>query len=243
MAALPEEHIKVHDAPRITANELARYMLAGDVGRKGIIKRAREVSTSVVVRYSDARNTLKAAICDPVNKKKIVFAARDAFEQKSEDTSQSSWTREDSAKSIDVMDAFIGMENQLAGFDFVPAPTSQDYLILGGVSVSVTCDFLTHRKIKGVDCIGGGLFRLTKPEEDESAAAKTKREDMGAYAATLVYMQIAQNLSGSRQPRPDLCWSVDVQCGDVHKAPKQVKGRVNKLEAACEFIAAMWDKV
>jgi hypothetical protein len=238
----PDLHTRYHAEPRISANELARFMVAGDVGRKGIIRRAREVSTAVAVRYTEARSVLRAALCDLVNEKKIVHAARDAFEQKSEDSSLSTWTREDAAKSVDVMDSFMVMRNQLVGFDCVEAPQSQPYLQIGGVSVSVNCDILIHRDIKGTKAIGGGLFRLTKPEEDETDAAKAKRHDMGAYAATLVYMQVVQNLAADRTPHPDICCSIDVQCGEIHKAPKNYKTRSNNIETACEFIAAMWDK-
>jgi hypothetical protein len=218
-------------------------MVAGEVGRKGIIRRSREMSTAVAIRYSDARSALRAALCDLVNEKRIVGTARDSFEQKSEDSSLSAWSRDDALKSIDVMDSFMNMRNQLVGFDYVEAPHSQPYLQIGGVSVSVNCDILIHRNIKGTEAVGAGLFRLTKPEEDETEAAKAKRHDMGAYAATLVHMQVGQNLSGNRYPHPDICWSIDVQCGETHKAPRNYKTRANNLEGACEFIAAMWDRV
>lgn len=239
----PEVHTRYHAQPRITANELARYMVAGEIGRKGIIRRSREMSTAVAIRYSDARAALRAALCDLVNERRIIGAARDLFEQKSEDGSLSTWSRDDALKSVDVMDSFMNMRNQLVGFEFVEAPQSQPYLQIGGVSVSVNCDILIHRNIKGTASIGSGLFRLTKPEEDETDAAKAKRHDMGAYAATLVYMQVAQNLSRKREPHPDICWSIDVQCGEMHKAPRNYRTRANNLEGACEFIAAMWDRV
>lgn len=218
-------------------------MVAGEVGRKGIIRRSREMSTAVALRYADARGSLRAALCDPVNEKRIIGTARDLFEQKAEDSALSDWAQEDARKSVDVLDAFMRMRNQLAGYDFVEAAQRQPYLLIGGVSVSVSCDILIHRSIKGVASIGAGLFRLTKPEEDETDAAKAKRYEMGAYAATLVYMQLSQNLAGNREPRPDLCWSVDIQGGEIHKAPRNYRTRANNLEGACEFIAAMWERV
>lgn len=165
------------------------------------------------------------------------------LDQKSADTANSAWTREDALKSIDVLDAYTSMRNQLAGHDFFPAPQRQPYLRMGGVDISVHCDVLTHREVRGTPSIGGALLRLTKPEDEESEAARAKRVDMGSYAATLVYMQVETNLAGNRQPRPDLCWSVDVQHGEIHAAPRNYRTRAANLEAACEVIAAMWDRV
>jgi hypothetical protein len=243
MAQSPNKNTKIRENPRISANELARYMLAGDVGRRGIIRRAREVSTAVVVRYADARSGLQSALCDLVNERRILAATRNLLEQKSADPATSSFSREDALKSIDVLDAYANMRNLLAGHDFVAAPHRQPYLRLGGVDISVNCDILTKREMKGTLSIGGALLRLTKPEDEESEGARAKRMDMGSYAATLVYMQIEANLQGDLPPMPELCWSIDVQHGEVHSAPRNYRKRAANLEAACEVIAAMWDRV
>ena len=112
---------------------------------------------------------------------------------------------------------------------------------IAGVEVSVYCDLLILREFKGVDQIGALLFRLTQPEDDESEKAADKRREMGLFAATLVHMQVTQNLAGNREPTFSLCWSVDVQNGDVHIAPRTYLTRVKSIENACRFIAAMWN--
>lgn len=227
----------------MSANDLARYMVAGDVGRRGIIRRAREVSAAVVVRYGDVRAGLQSALCDAVNERRILASTRGALEQKANDTAISAWAREDALKSLDVLESYAAMRNQLAGNDFVPAPARQPLMRIAGVDVSVNCDVLTHRDHRSVPSIGGVLFRLTKPEDEESEATRARRLNMGAYAATLVFMQVSANLSGERDPRPDLCWSVDVQHGELHQAPRNYRTRASNIEAACEVIAAMWDRV
>lgn len=133
------------------------------------------------------------------------------------------------------------MRNQLSGYDYLPAPTKQPKLILSGVEVSVYCDVVIHRSAKGTDQIGAALFRLTKPEDDETEKAADKRKEVGQFAATLVQMHLAKNLAGDRVPVFGLCWSVDVQNGDVHAAPKNYLSRATNLENACRFIFAMWD--
>lgn len=218
-------------------------MVTGDRGRLGIIKRSKEVSTAVVIRYADVRNSIKASLCDPVNEKRLLAAARDMFEQKSEDIALSDFVRDDSLKSIDVIDAFSGMRQQIAGYDFVQAPASQPFLKISGVDIAVNCDILIHRTQKEIEQIGATLFRLTKPDDEESEKAAAKRKDMGLYAATLVYMQIAQNLKGNRTPFPALCMSLDIQNKEVFEAPSRISVRVQNIESACLFIKSMWDSV
>ncbi|MER9346540.1 hypothetical protein [Mesorhizobium sp. M0227] len=240
---MASSHIKYHAESRISANELARFMVSGDTGRMGIIKRAKEKRGAVALRYSDVRAAIAASMCDPIKGKQILAAAFGSFEQKASDASLSAWSREDASKSLDVMESFGKMVNLLKGFDFVPSPPKQPMLAIGGVGVSVNCDVLIHCPVKGVECIGAALFRLTKPDEDETDKAKSKRDQMGRFVATLVLMQVGANLAGNRQPLFDLCWSVDVQTGEIHKAPKNTKAMIGNMENACQFIAAMWDKV
>jgi hypothetical protein len=142
-------HTKYHDDPRISANELARFIVSGPTGQVGIIKRAKEKRTAVAVRYTDARDAIAASMCNPVKGKQIAASAFFSFEQKAADPSLKPWTREDASKSLDVMEAFGKMANTFAGFDFKPAPVKQPFLKLGGVSVSVNCDVLIHRTVKG----------------------------------------------------------------------------------------------
>lgn len=218
-------------------------MIATDVGRKGIIKRAREVNDAAAVRYSDARKAIRAALADSVSDKKIVNAARESFEQKTADASLTSWVRDDAAKSIDVMDSFLLMRNQLIGFNFTAPPNQQSILQIAGVAVSVNCDVLIHGDIKNVPSRGAALFRLTKPDEEETSAAKSKRHEMGANAATLVLMYLQSSSQSDAPISNELCWSLDIQAGDIIRAPKNYTNRKANMETACEFIAAMWDKV
>ncbi|KAB2910260.1 MAG: hypothetical protein F9K29_25215 [Hyphomicrobiaceae bacterium] len=243
MAKPLQDHTRIRTEPRISANDLARYMVATDTGKIGIIRRAKEAPAAVVLRYKDARSGLREALRDAVNEKRILAATRDKLEQKARDGSVRPFLRDDAEKSIEVLDAFAGMRNQLAGFDYVAAPKQQPELTLAGVAVSVYCDLLIHRTHKEEEQIGGLLFRLTKAEDDESDRAAEKRRDMGAYAATLVHMHVATNLSGNRKPHHTLCWSVDVQHQELHQAPRTYVSRAQNLENACRFIAAMWNRV
>ena len=214
-------------------------MVASDTGRVGIIRRARESGAAPRIRYTDARQVVRAYLADHRRDRNIIASARDMFEQRSEDPSLSDFLREDAALSIDVLDSLVRMENVLGGIGFTPAPARQANLQMAGVDVSVNLDLLITREHRSQAQIGGALFRFTKAD-DESELAASRRRNMGLYAATLVQMQVRENLAGNRRPYYRLCMSVDVQCEEAHIAPRTYAQRQQNLENACRFISAMW---
>jgi len=215
-------------------------MVASETGKLGIISRARESVTPTRVRYSDVRKALKAHLSDNTRPRGILAAARDRFEQRSEDRSLGPFAREDARLSLDVLDSFDRMQNKLGGIAFRPSPLRQPPLILSGIEVAVTVDVLVTRSSRGADQIGGALFRFTKAD-DETDGATSKRRDMGLYAATLVHMQVGQNLAGNHTPSFQLCMAIDVQAEDIHYAPRSFAQRAENLENACLFIRRMWN--
>lgn len=215
-------------------------MVASDTARMGIIRRSRESGTATRVRYSDVRRAIRSHLADPHRNQGILNTARDTFGQRSNDSSQSDFARDDARLSIDVLDSFGRMRNALGGYDFVAAPRQQPSLVIANVEVPVNLDALVHRSRDGAEQSGGALFRFTK-SDDESDQAASRRREMGLYAATIVLMHVRENLAGNRTPDHRLCLSVDVQCNEVHVAPRTYAQRASNLENACRFIAALWN--
>ena len=226
--------------PRISANELARFMVAGDTGRIGIIRNARDYTTPSRIRYSGVRQEIKDYLCDMGRSDRSLNAMRLRFEQKAADPALGTWDREDARLSVDVLKALARMNNQISGARFAAAPSRQAPLIMAGVTVNIQLEVLMTRTKGATEEIGGVLFRMTKAD-DETDAAATKRRDMGAYAATLALLQTQTHLAGSAQPHHQLCASFDIQCEEVHYAPRAYTARSRNLENACRFIAAMWE--
>lgn len=230
-------------APRISANELAKFMVSPDPGRLGIIRRARDSVTPLRARYSELRSALTAFLVDMRRDQRPLNALAGTLSQRADDASVSNFARQDAQASLGALDAFQRMmANQLAGYAFSLAPRRQGLLTVGGVAVSINLDVLLHRERENRQEAGGALFRLTKADEEESNAAASKRREMGIYAATLVQMQVAATVGQEATPHHDLCMSIDVQSGDVHLASRNFAQRSQRLEAACLFIAAMWDR-
>jgi hypothetical protein len=215
-------------------------MVAGETGKLGIIKRAKEAKAATTVRYAKVRDDIAAYLCDAARTRNTLAALQNKYLEMADDPALGNWAREDARLSVDVLASLARMENQIGGARFMPAPARQVPLVLNGVQISIYLNVLMMRERGGVGEIGGVLFRMTKADE-ETAAAATKRKEIGAYAATLAHMQTQARHNGERQPHHQLCASFDIQCEDVHLAPRNYASKAKDLENACRFIAAMWD--
>ncbi len=171
-----------------------------------------------------------------------LVSSEEMFRQRMSDNAESSLRQDDARNSIDVLHAVQRMRNQLAPFEFLPAPTTQRRLQLGGVEISVRADLLVHGSAKGANQIGAAVLRMTQDDADTDAA-KTKRRDMGLYVATLARLHMDQNIPTDREVANRLCMSIDVQHGEHFQAPDANARRMNDLENACRFIAALWPTV
>ncbi len=237
---LPSEHARHRDAPRISANELARYMVAGMTGRIGIIRRARDAEPATTTRYAKVREDIRDYLCDRGRTQRHLAALHNKYTAMADDLALTGWAREDARLSVDVLASLARMENQIGGSSFIPAPSRQPPLILQGVTVSVSLNVLMIRERGAKSEVGGVLFRMTKADA-ETEAATVKRKDIGGFAATLALMQIQNGLAGDRLPHHQLCASFDIQCEDVHTAPRNYAVKAKELENGCRFIAAMLD--
>lgn len=221
--------------PRISANDLALFMVSSTTAQLGIVKRAKTPIIPPVIRYKDARPAITAYLTDPAKKLNPLVTAEQMFQQRVADMSESSLRRDDAAKSIEVLHAIQGMQNQLSTYNFALAPAKQGKLVLSGVEVSVYADMLVYSK----ENIGAALLRMTQDDASTEAAIE-KRKQMGLYVATMVRLHVDQNIQTDLKPANKLCMSIDVQHGEVFVAPNSNTRRVNDLTAACQMIAALW---
>jgi hypothetical protein len=171
-----------------------------------------------------------------------LVAAEEMLKQRAEDASESALRQDDAKQSIEVLHAIQRMQNQLRPFTFTAAPNEQPRLSLADVEVSVRPELFVSAVARGQEQRGAAVLRLTQDDTD-SETARTKRRDMGLYVATLVRLHVDQNLPGEQVVSNRLCMSIDVQHGELFQAPDANTRRMNDVENACRFIAAMWEQV
>ena len=213
-------------------------MVSSTTAQLGIVKRAKTPITPPIIRYKDARPAITAYLTDPAKKLNPLVAAEQMFQHRVADMSESTLRRDDAAKSIEVLHAIQGMQNQLSAYNFTKAPTKQGKLVLADVEVSVYADMLVY----GKDQIGAALLRMTQDDASTDAAIE-KRKQMGLYVATMVRLHVDQNIQTDLKPANKLCMSIDVQHGEIFVAPNSNTRRMNDLIAACQMIAALWPGV
>ena len=135
--------------PRISANDLAAYMVASETAKQSIIRRNFEPQAFVVTRYQDARSAIRAYLSDLARSQNPLNDAMQMFEQRAADPSESDTRQDDARQSIEVLTALRGMNNQLARYQFHDAGQSQPKLVLAGVEVSVRADLWVYGQSRG----------------------------------------------------------------------------------------------
>jgi len=229
--------------PRISANELARFMVATDLGREGIIRNARWQGKVRVARYRVARDAMSDFLTDTMHSHVIIGKAKAKLEAILSDADASAFKHEDARASIVALDGFQRGWNAfgLSNLNFAEPPTLKR-LEIEGVEVGVAIDAVTKRESPTrPTLVGGVLLRMARGGDGETDGAAAKRREIGRNAAVLVYLSAAKNLTKIGTPSSDLCYSVDVQHGESHQAPKNYLAVVENMNAACRTIAALWD--
>jgi hypothetical protein len=233
-------HIITNETPRISANELAKYMLASETGKLGIIRNSIRSTTAARVRYKHAKTCIKDFLSSGNRDMAPVHAKIADLQMIADDDRATPFAREDSRYSIDALNSFMGLQNQIPSYEYVQVPArGQPHLSIHGVDVSVNLDLLAYRTYRGREQVGGVICRFTKSDSDTTAAI-SKREDMGRYVAALAHIRASQS-AGNRDPYRGLSMSVDVQFGQAIQCPASYTQRVQNIENACRFIFAMWN--
>jgi hypothetical protein len=239
---MAQRPVALRESPRISANDLALFMVSSDTARMGIIRRAKAPQTPPIIRYKDARRPICAFLTDDRRDLNPLVVAEQMFARRADDPAESALRQDDARQSIEVLHALQRMGNQLAAFQFVSAPTDQSALVVAGVAVSIRADMLVHATWREENQIGGAVLRMTQ-DDAGTAAARDRRQEMGRYVATLVRRHLDENIASNRTPANRLCLSIDVQHGEVFAAPTANTRRMNDVENACRVIAAMWDRI
>lgn len=228
--------------PRISANELAQYMISSETTKMAIIRRNMNPQPFVTSRYSTVRRVVRSFLTDPLRDVNPLNAAEQKFQQQAADPSQSTLMQDDARQSIEVLHSLQAMGNKLGAIKFSEAPQSQPKLTISGVEVSVRADLYAHKTVRGKGKIGGAILRLIQ-DDSETPAAIQKRKDMGLYTAALMRMHLDQNLQTNDVISNDLCMSIDIRHGEVFAARSSNTRRINDITNACIVIASLWNNI
>ncbi len=182
-------------------------------------------------------------LTDKMHSHRIIGSAKAKLEEILSDPEASAFKHEDARASIVALDGFQRGWNAfgIAGLNFEEPPMLKP-LHIEGVEVGVAMDAVAKREGPTITALVGGiLLRMARGADGETDGAAAKRREIGRNAAVLVYLSAQKNLSKFGTPAADHCYSVDVQHGEAHQAPKNYLAVTENMKAACRTIAALWD--
>lgn len=221
---------------RISLNKLGEYLVtASPARRRRIIADQKTPPDVKVARYRLADQPLGQFFQGGGD----VASIHAAVERLRMDRTGSDWAVDDRANTADALEHFLRIRDRLPMHDveYVRPPSWPAVAEIEGVRVSIAPQFLLRFKRRGVDCVGAIKFHFPKTP---TSALEQKG---GEYVATLLHRWLVNSCPAGSQAVASCCFSIDVFRQSVVVAPTAVTRRMEDIEAACEEIAAHWQKL
>lgn len=237
--AQPKKKYRVHDSPRISANQLAEYLLVSPSRRQTILRNAKFAPTYLVVRYNAAKTAVADYLSNDARPSGILADAGADLLAVSKSPTSSPFQKNDAELSIEAIDSFsaIKTNKELIQLSFQKLTNRLPALPLNGVDVSVNLDLIARRQ-KTPPLIGGVVFQTAKATTGASWRAEHARN-----VSSLVWMLAEKHLSALGQVDRKLCLTVDFFGKSITPAPTSYKRRLADFEAACLEIGALWPSI
>ena len=226
---------RLNPEPRISANQLAEYVLASPTRRQAILRNAKYAPTFLVIRYAAAREGIGRFLADDGRSPQPLITAQNELLQTAQDSSLSSFAQNDAALSAEAIKAFraIPVAQKIPYATFTRNPDTLPKMNISGVEVSIRLDLIARDQGKGL--IGGAIMQTSK-----AVASKSWRDEHSKLVASLVWMLSNKHLASLGSVDRKLCMSIDVFGGDIIVAPSSYKRKLNDVNASCVEIAALW---
>ncbi len=237
MASSPQKY-RVNAEPRISANQLAEYALAAPSRRQTILRNAKFAPAYLVVQYSDARQAIKDYLSDDLRSAGKLFTEVNRLTDVM-NSADTAFIQNGAALSIEAIKAFREIENQglIPSTQVFSSCTARlPPLSLNGVNVSVSIDLIAKNNRSGK--IGGILLQTSK-----AISSRSWRDEHSKYVASLVWMLAEEHLHTQGKIERAFCASVDLFSTSWTKAPTNYKTRLQNLEASCNEISMIWDRI
>ncbi|WP_128000197.1 hypothetical protein [Piscinibacter defluvii] len=154
-------------------------------------------------------------------------------------SSGTKWAMDDARNTADALEEFLQVANGLPPEEvrYERGPDQAPHLRIKSVDISVCPNLLLFSEQRGVPCVGA--LKLHFPKSDERALGR----EGGEYVATLLLHWLAEYGPRGVKVLPSLCLSVDIFRRSIVHAPAATLRRMASVAAACEEIAAHWERL
>ena len=235
MAASYRENLK----PRISANQLAEYLLASPARRQTILRNARYAPTFLVIRYTAAKEAISRFLADDVSNKRILAEAVVGLKS-IDDRDHTPNKKNDTQLCIEAIEMFstISDNKELSSITFRPVTNRLPNLSISGVDVSISPNLASYRPKGEGQLVGAVIYQTSK-----AVAAANWRAEHSRNVSTLLWMLAERHMTKLGEPDRRLCLTLDIFGKTITPAPANYKRKLNDLEAACAEISALWDRI
>lgn len=216
--------------PQIPLLTLAEYMDADIQRRHELVRDCLRDNDAAALRYSRARDAVRAALSEgPPYQPHLAAAARE-FENKEPD---GKWDKSDLEYSAQGLQHLADVVSHLRLGDRPPRSRRRwPKLLASGVRISVAPDVLIREDAAGKTKVGALKIRWNQ----RPMSAKE-----GEFASTILRVSLKNALKGREfSADPRLCQVVDVFSDEVFIAPHAYTRRMNRVEKACEEFRLYW---
>lgn len=236
-----EGHFKVYRHPRISANQLAQYMVSDAAKRESIVENARKVMAVRVANYNHARDLVPR--CHDANglNTDLLNAGIERLQANpgNDDFDRTCLTL--SIRSLRRMAPIIG-DIDCAGNRIGRPQRGFEHLLIEGVRLSIQPEIVFSFNYRGGVRYGGVLCNFASGASS-SLARESGRYTAGHYAAFFMFQLLALKYAGNGGPRYQNCSVVDVYRDTIHTAPTSGVTMLRNVEAACRAIARQWQEL
>lgn len=223
---------KTNTKAKISANKLGEYIDSLPHRRRRIVKDQKYPKGYVVTRYQGAKKTIiDFFVNGKGDKQKIKTEIERLIVRSYEKTA---FQRQDNELSIKALQIFASFKiPKVAPYTTSKFESNLNKLVIAGVDVSIQPDILIKGTIRGREFIGAIKIHISK----QNPLSQTS----GKYVAALIHKFL--ETSYQVKVRPEFCISLDIFTGDYFTATRSFKSLRRDLEAACEEIRLLWDKL
>lgn len=221
-------------SPRISVNKLAEFITTTSPSKRtNIVKNQKYPKKPVITRYNAARSTIVNYFIHGKGDRRIV---EQKIQELLKQSYESKFRNSDNQLSIEALSIFRRSKHplDLSGFSEVRRAKKGDKLRVNGVDVSISPDVIFTGRIRGKRFVGAIKLYIVKKNP--------LSKDSGMYVCTLLRHSLEEQY-GAECVSPEFCVLFDIFTGNYFIAPKAFKSLRREIEAACDQISAIWDKV
>lgn len=222
------------DNPRISINQLAKYLDANPTTRRRIIADQMQPKTFRVNYYDYAQKPIIKFLLKGCKDEEIIVQEIESLYTRD---AQSEYDETRMTVNAEALQAFLDSYDQLDldGLKLKQIQNNCPKITIAGVDISVRPELLTKGLYRKKSIVGA--IKLYYGKNDPLS------EDSASYITAIVSRLVEENFTNKSEMSPRLCRVHDVFVGTVYLAPTSLKKRFRDVENACREIALWWDSL